>query len=121
ADEVHAHRPDWALADRVHAGDRGTVDDVGRSPRELGDELCIEDVAPAEREVRVLGELAPGERVAVQVVERDDLVVGDEAPPGGRPDEPGAARDEDPLAAQSHSASLTAGNAFPPLAGALHE
>ena len=41
-----------------------------------------------------------GERVAVQVVERDDLVVVDQPPRERRRDEAGAAREEDPLAAQ---------------------
>ena len=40
--------------------------------------LGVEDVALAKREVRVLGERRAGERVAVEVVERDDLVRVDE-------------------------------------------
>src|SRR5205823_1588100 len=72
-----------------------------------------------EGEVRVLCEVGPRDRVPVQVVERDDLVVVDEPPRERRRDEPGAARHEDALAAQGHAASLTTANAFPRLAGAL--
>ena len=43
------------------------------------DRVGVEDVGLVEREVRVVGELRAGERVAVEVVERDDLVVVDEA------------------------------------------
>ena len=45
------------------------VDDVRRPARGLGQRRRVEDVALDEAEVRVLGELGPGERVAVQVVE----------------------------------------------------
>ena len=38
----------------------------------------VEHVARHEAEVRVLAELGPRERIAVEVVERDDLVVVDE-------------------------------------------
>ena len=48
------------------------------------------------------------ERVAVEVVEGDDLVVVDEPPRERRADEAGAAGDQDPLAAQRHAASLAA-------------
>ncbi|TML10906.1 MAG: hypothetical protein E6G33_15575, partial [Actinobacteria bacterium] len=57
----------------------------------------------------------------MEVVERDDLVAVHEPLREGRRDKTRAARDEDPLAAQSHAASLTAEIAFPPLAGALHD
>src|SRR5439155_11821164 len=74
ADQVDAHRPDRALADRVDPRDRGAVDDMRRPAGELLHELRVEHVALVEREVRVLDELAPGERVAMEVVEREDLV-----------------------------------------------
>ena len=54
----------------------------------------------------MVAELGARKRVAVEVVERDDLVVVHEAAGERRPDEAGAAGDEDPLAAQRHAASL---------------
>ena len=66
------------------------------------DPIDVEDVALVEREVGMLGEVRPRQRVAVQVVERDDLVRIDQAPPERRRDEARAARDEDPLALQRH-------------------
>ena len=59
-------------------------------------------------EVRVVAEVGARERVAVEVVERDDLVVVDEPARERRADEAGAAGDQDLLAAQSHAASLAA-------------
>ena len=47
---------------------------------ELAHEREVEHVALDEAEVRVLGEVGAGERVAVQVVEDHDLVLVDEAP-----------------------------------------
>ena len=85
---------------RVDAGDRRAVDDVRRALRELAHELGVEDVALDEGQVRVVGDLRRVERVAVEVVERDDLVVVDEPARERRGDEARAARDEDPLAAQ---------------------
>ena len=76
ADHVHAHRAHRALEHRLDAGDRGAVDEVRRAARELLQLLAVEDVALVEREVRVVGELGAGERVAVEVVDGDDLVVG---------------------------------------------
>ncbi len=48
--------------------------------------------------VRVVGELGAGERVAVEVVDRDDLVALDELARERRRDEAGAAGDQDPFA-----------------------
>ena len=79
ADHVHPHRPHRALADGVDPGDRRAVNDVRRTARQLLDELRVEDVALVEAEVRVLGEVGAAARVAVEVVERDDLVRVDEA------------------------------------------
>ena len=67
-------------------------------PRELVHALRVEHVRLVEREVRVLGERRAGERVAVQVVDGDDLVLVDEPAGERRADEAGAAGDEDPLA-----------------------
>ena len=50
----------------------------------------------------------PRERVAVEVVERDDVVVVDEPAGERRPDEAGAAGDEDALAAQRHAGESSA-------------
>ena len=74
ADHVDAHRPHRALEHGVDAGDRRAVDDVRRALRELAERVGVQDVALDEVEVRVLGEVARRERVAVEVVERDDLV-----------------------------------------------
>ena len=63
----------------------------------------VEDVALDEPEVRVLGEARAAERVAVEVVDGDDLVVVDEPPRERRPDEARAARDDDALSAQGHA------------------
>ena len=43
----------------------------------------------------MLGQLGPGERVAVEVVDRDHLVLVDESTRERRADEPGPARDQD--------------------------
>ena len=69
------------------------------------DRLRVEDIGLVELEVRVLGERRARERVAVEVVGRDDLVLLDELARKGRSDEPGAAGDEDALALE-HGASL---------------
>jgi hypothetical protein len=55
------------------------VDDVRRAAGMLDDGVEVEDVSLDEREVGVVGELGAAEGVPVQVVERDDLVVVDEA------------------------------------------
>jgi hypothetical protein len=73
---------------------------MSRAARKLLDGLRIEDVGLVEREVRMLAQVGSRERVAMQVVERDDLVVVEQLPREGRGDEPGAAGDEDALAAQ---------------------
>ncbi len=78
ADHVHAHRAHGALEHRVDAGDRRAVDDVRRALRELAHGVGVEDVGLVEREVRMLGEIGRRERVAMKVVERDDLVLVDE-------------------------------------------
>ena len=51
----------------------------------------------------MLCERGAAERVAVEVVDGDDLVVVDEPPRERRADESGAARDDDALSAQSHA------------------
>src|SRR4029453_11755609 len=79
----------------------------GRAQRGLAQCVRVEHVTLHEREARMLRELGAAERVAVQVVERDDLVLVDEAPSERRADEAGAAGDQDPLAAQSHAPKRT--------------
>ena len=69
ADHVHAHRPHRAREHGVDAGDRRAVDDVRRAAGELDHRLGVEHVALAELEVRVVGEIGAGERVAVEVVD----------------------------------------------------
>ena len=108
ADHVDAHRPHGAREHGVDAGDAGGVDDVGHALRRLGQARQVEHVALHEVEVRVVAEVGARERVAVEVVERDHLVRVDEPARERRPDEAGAAGDQDPLAAQSHAASLAA-------------
>ena len=109
ADDVDAHRPHRALENGVDAGDPRAVDDVRRSGKSSSKALGVEDVPLHEVEVRVLGEARPAERVAVQVVDGDDLVRVDQPARERRADEPCAAGDDDPLAAQGHAASLVAG------------
>ena len=74
--------------------------------RELVHRVGVEHVGLVEGEVRVLGQRRAGERVAVEIVCRDDLVSVDEAAGKRRSDEPGATGDEDPLALE-HAASVS--------------
>jgi hypothetical protein len=106
ADDVHAHRPHRALAYRVDSGDRRAVHDVRRARGEILQRIGVEDVRLMEVEVRMLRERRPAERVAVQVVQRDDLVRVDEPARKRRADEAGTAGDEDALPLQRHGASL---------------
>ena len=110
ADHVHAHRPHGALEHRVHAGDRRAVDDVRRAGERSPRAASASSTSPCdEREVRVVGERRAAERVAVEVVDGDDLVVVDEPPRERRADESRAAGDDDALSAQSHAGeSMTA-------------
>jgi len=102
ADHVDPHRAHRALAHGIDPGDRAGVDDVGRAAGGLGDGFRVEEVSLDEVKVRMPGELGARERVAMEVVEGDDLVVVDEQARERRPDEPGAAGDEDALSAQGH-------------------
>ena len=108
ADHVHAHRAHGAREHGVDAGDPGRVDDVRHALRRLGQAGQVEHVALDEVEVGVVAEVGPGERVAMEVVEREHVVRVDEPPRERRPDEAGAAGDQDLLAAQSHAASVAA-------------
>ena len=83
------------------------MDDVRRPARELGDRVEVEDVRLVEREVRMLGERRAGERVAVEVVERDDLVVVDKPARERRADEACSAGHEDPFPLQRHAPEPT--------------
>ena len=106
-DHVDPHRADGALENRVHAGDAGAVDDMRRARENLREPIRVEHVALHEAEVRMVPERRAAERVAVQVVDRDDLVLVDEAPRERRADEARAARDDDPLTRQSHAGEST--------------
>jgi len=77
-DQIYPHRAHRAVEHSVDAGDRGAVDDVCRALREVAHELRVEDVALMQREVRVVGEVGPRQRVAMEIVERDHLVGVDE-------------------------------------------
>ena len=59
-------------------------------------------VGPFDQQVRVVGEVRAAERVAVEVVNGDDLVVVDEAARERGADEARAAGDQELLAAQRH-------------------
>ena len=108
ADHVHAHRPHRALEHGVDAGDRGAVDDVRRAARELAHRVQRRARPPGGSvKFGCSASGVPGERVAVEVVGRDDLVLVDEPAGERRADEAGAAGDEDPLA-REHAASLSA-------------
>src|SRR5918996_693611 len=75
ADDVDPHRAHRAFEDGVHPRDPRAVDDVRRVAHELLESFELEDVRVHEREVRVPRERRPAERVAVEVVEGDDLVL----------------------------------------------
>ena len=110
ADQVDAHRAHRALAHSVDAGDRRAVDDVRYVSCKLAHELGVEDVAFLEREVRMLGEIRAGERVAVQVVERDDLVRIDQPAGERRSDEARPAGDQHAFAVQGHARECIGGS-----------
>ena len=69
---------------------------------QLAQQRQVEHVALDEAQVLVLGEIGAGQRVAVQVVEHDDLVLGHEPPRERGADEARAAGHQDLLPAQSH-------------------
>ena len=107
-DHVHPHRAHRALEDRVDAGDGRRSGRACVAPcASLREELGVEDVALDEAEVRMVHERRATERVAVQVVDRDDLVLVDEAPRERRADEARAARHDDALSRQSHAGEST--------------
>ena len=106
-DHVDPHRPDGALEDRVHACDSGAVDDVRRACENLRELMRVEHVALHEAEVRMVAERRAAERVAMEVVDRNDLVLVDEALCERRADEACAAGHDDALARQSHAGEST--------------
>jgi hypothetical protein len=76
--------------------------DVGRAVCELEHRIAVEHVSLVQLEVRMLGQLGPRQRFAVEVVHRRHVVPVDE-PPGQRgADEAGAAGDQDAFAADRH-------------------
>ena len=98
-DDVHTHRPHRAFTHRVHARDTRAMDNVRRSARELLHRVEVEDVRLVELEVRMLGERSTEQGVAVEVVQRNDVVCIDQAACKRRRDKAGAACDEDPFSA----------------------
>ena len=105
AHQVDAHRADRALEHRRDTGDRRHVDDVRRTLCGPAHVLEVEDVALHERHVRMLGEVRVLQRVVVQVVVEDNLVLVGQQPGDGGADEAGAAGQEDSLAL-NHPRSL---------------
>jgi hypothetical protein len=105
-DHVDPHRSHGALEHRVDARDPGAVDDVRRVADGLSQAIWIEHVSLYEAKAGMVGQVGRGERIPVQVVDRDDVVRADEAARESRADEAGPARDHDPLALQRHAASL---------------
>jgi hypothetical protein len=106
ADQVHAHRPHRALEHCVHASDSGHVHDCVGAFCELAHERRVEDVALDEGQVRMVGQHRARQRVPVEVVEDDQLVLLDKPPRERRADESGAARDEDAPSAQRHGTTI---------------
>ena len=78
--------------------------------RSLRERVGVEDVA-LDRASKFgwSASSSAGERVAVEVVERDDLVAVDELARERRADEAGAAGDEDPLALEQPRAECSPG------------
>jgi len=102
AEQVDAHRPHRALQHRVDARDGGEVDDVGGTRAQLAQQRQVEHVALDEAQVLVLRQVGPGQRVAVQVVEHHDLVLGHQPTRERGADEARPAGHEDFLPCQSH-------------------
>ena len=100
ADHVDAHRADGAGEDRVDACDSRRMDEMRAPVGELDQPRQVEHVAFDETEVRVPREVGARERVAVEVVDRDDIVRLDELLGERGTDEPGAARDQHALPRQ---------------------
>ena len=65
--------------------------------------LVVEHIPLHEVEIRVLREARAAERVAMEVVNGDDLVLVDEAARKSRADEASPSGDDDPLPAQWHA------------------
>ena len=86
------------------------VDDVRGARGGLANGIRVEDVGFDEGQVRVLRQLAPGHRIAVQIVERDHLVVLDEASRQRRADEARPAGQEDALSGQRHGGESSGAN-----------
>ena len=103
SDHVDAHGSHGAREHGVDPGDPCGVDDVGAPRHELRQPREVEHVTLDEAKARVLLELGARQRVAVKVVERDDLVLVDESPSQRRADEAGAARDQHALPLQWHA------------------
>jgi hypothetical protein len=81
--------------------------------------MCVAPAAASrsELEPRMLQEAGTGDRVAVEIVVRDDRVPVDELPRESRADEARAAGDQDPLALQ-HPANISLHRALPRSAAA---
>ena len=73
-----------------------------RARGQLAQQRQVEHVALDEAQVLVLGEIGAGQRVAVQVVEHDDLVLGHEPPRERGADEARAARSSESSSRSEH-------------------
>ena len=100
ADHVDPHGAHRAREDGVDAGDRSGVHEVRAALDQRAELVTVENVGLLEVEVRMGREIGARQRIAVEVVHRDDLVVVDQTPGEGRPDEPRPAGDHDPLAGE---------------------
>ena len=94
---VDPHRSRRALDDRVDAGNRCRVNDNVRASHAILKPLAVEHVAPDDRQVHVPAVARARERVAVEVVVDDDLVLLDQPGDKAARDEARAARHEDRL------------------------
>jgi hypothetical protein len=102
---LYACRPNTSLVEKS----------TNRSSVFVAHELRVEDVALDEGEIRMPRELSAAERVAVEVVVDDDLVVVDQPSAEARTDEPRATGKHNSFALKWHAASLV--TAFALLAG----
>jgi hypothetical protein len=118
ADHVDLHRVHGLLDHRVDAGDPGAVHHVRGAADRLAQRGRIEHAALDQLQVGVSGEGLVLERVAAQVVERDDLVALQQHARQRRADEAGSTRDEHPLALELgwdlHRSRRRIGHADPP-------
>ena len=92
AHQVDAHRAHRALEHRRHACDCSHMNDVRGVSSRLAQEFEVEDVALDQGDIRVLPEIRVLQRVVVQVVVEDNIVVVCQQPRNRRANKAGAAR-----------------------------